>query len=206
MPAAANEADFEDPLSRRCALGEQVGREIFLDPSGHERLAVVNGGIIDPVRYDLPRNTRIYRFATFERGVAHGIGGGWWVERRELEQLIRFAQAKDRTLAYAVRLLCAVPPEWGGALNFLIAARTREPLACWRGLGRSAVATSRDGGPKTRSAIEIRNDIASLRLPQVFIPGLGTNTPDVPSPGATDWLAVDGTWQIEAAKDWLYRV
>jgi hypothetical protein len=112
---AINEADFADPISRRLARGEAVSpkAQIWLDPKGQETVSPRSGGIEDPVRYDIPEDTMLYRFASVSDGAEGAMRGGWWLERHELDQLINFARSNDRSLGYAVRLLCCVPPEWG---------------------------------------------------------------------------------------------
>lgn len=113
MSRAVNESDFADPISRRLALGESLSEDgrLWLDPHGRETVALVNGGMLDPQRYDIPSGTRLYRFASATDGVEGALRGGWWLERRELDQLVRHAQVNGRSLGYSVRLLCCVPPE-----------------------------------------------------------------------------------------------
>ena len=127
--AALNEADFADPTSLLAAMGHSTRPEeqIWLDPSGRTSLAPRTGGMIQPVRYDIKEGSVLYRFGSQLGTPAQTMSGGWWIERRELDQLIRFGEINDRTLGYAVRLLCCVPPEWGTALNLLVAeGRTPE--------------------------------------------------------------------------------
>lgn len=206
MGAAINEADFADPISRRLARGESVAKdnsmEIWLDPHGLERHPITNGGIIDPQRRDIPRRTRLYRFASTHDGVEGTIAGGWWVAQPELERLVRYAEVNGKTLGYAVRLLCCVPPEWGSALNFLVAVRTAADIAAWGGLAGSAVGRSspKPGMPgfaARPTRIDARNDVAALRVPQLFIPG--TRRPGA----AKAMFHFEGCWQTNGAKDWI---
>lgn len=198
-----------DPESRKVAEGFSLRPEdqIWLDPSGRTTLSPRNGGMIDPVRYDLKPQITIYRFASSTDDPQNVMRGGWWVMRPELDQLIRFAEVNGKSLGYAVRLLCCVPPEWGGALNFLIAVRTCEPVAAWRGLANAAYASdrrppggvSRPRGGYTRTEIAARNDIAAWRLHQLYIPGLRAEGM------AARCLQYIGQWQTEGVRDWLFQ-
>jgi hypothetical protein len=208
---AINAADFADPASRQRAMGRSTrpDDQIWLDPQGSEVLAPGSGGMIDPARYEIKEGAALYRFGTYSEKPEALMQGEWWIERPELEQLIRFSEVNDRTLGYAVRLLCCVPPEWGVALNFLILAWARRPLVAWRGLGNSASATDRPRVPRpgqtpppggyTRTEIEARNDIPAWRLNQLFIPGAKREG------AAGRFFQLRGQWQTEGPRDWLYR-
>jgi len=205
MARAINERDFANPISRRLAQGESLGDDgqIWLDPQGREKVPILNGGIIDPKRHDIPKGTQLYRFASVGDQVEGALRGGWWLERRELDHLIRYAQVEQRSLGYAVRLLCCVPPEWGSALNFLVCVRTRATIAAWRGLARSAVARHKPGpkmpaftGGVTR--ITARNEDSDMRVPQLFIPGTRSDG------GPAAMFSYQGQWQTEGAVGWVY--
>ena len=204
---AANERYFADPDSRKAAMGLQTGADavIWLNPSGTETYAIQNGGILDPQRFDIESGTPIYSFTMVTAELKWMVGREWWVDRKCLDQIIRFAQVNQVSMGRAVRLLCCVPLEWGNALNFLIAARTRVTLAAWRGLGNSAAASadliSPAGNPigKSYSETPARNDIAAWRCPQLFIPGLKALGAD-----ATAWLSLEGQYQLGDAATWLY--
>lgn len=197
---AINADAFADPVSRRLAAGEQVGSAtIWLDPRGDEQLTVINGGVIDPQPHPLAAGTRLYRFGSHARGVEHVLRGGWWLERAQLDHLINWARQHDRTLGYAARQLCCLPPEWGNDLNFLIAVETRGLIMAWRGLAASAVGVDRStrlpGFARQPTVTTARNDIAALRVPQLFIPGTRER--------ADAMFAFDGQWQTEGARDWV---
>ncbi|HUB13544.1 MAG TPA: hypothetical protein VMB34_16470 [Acetobacteraceae bacterium] len=205
MGRAINEQDFADPISRRLARGESLSddAQLWLDQYGSTRIPILNGGIIDPERHDIKEGTRLYRFASVSDGVEGALRGGWWLQRRELDHLIRYAQVNDRTLAYAVRLLCCVPPEWGSALNFLVAVTARAEIAAWRGLANSAFARFEPGAGMSKVAagvtrITARNEDSDLRVPQLFIPGTRRSG----GPGAM--FSYQGQWQIEGAIDWVF--
>jgi hypothetical protein len=205
MASAINGTDFADPVSRRLARGESLGgaNEIWLDPWGHSTVPITNGGIVDPEPYEIAAGTKLYRFSSTSGGAEEALRGGWWLERRELDHLVRYAQVNDKTLGYAVRLLCCVPPEWGSALNFLVAVEAAGRLLAWRGLANSAVGVSAPNPtlpPFAQSVTRItaRNDIAGLRVPQLFIPGTRR-------PGATAAMfRYQGQWQTEGARDWIF--
>ena len=101
-----------------------------------------------------------------------------------------------------MRLLCCVPPEWGSALNFIVAVRTARQLLAWRGLANSATGAfvPPPGTPAAAAGttrITARNDIAALRVPQLFIPGTSRD-----GAGAAMFLH-EGHWQTEGAVDWV---
>ncbi len=203
--AAINARDFADPISRRLARGEQIGAgsQLWLDPRGESTLSIINGGIVDPQPYPIGPDVTLYRFGSTAQEVAGVMSGGWWLERRELDQLISWSRINQRSLGYAVRLLCCVPPEWGSALNFLIAVRTVGSIMAWRGLANTAVAAyvPPAGMPKFAggtTVITARNDTAALRVPQLFIPG--TRSPGGPSA----MFSFTGQWQTDGAADWVF--
>ena len=109
--------------------GESLSEDskVWLDPYGRETSPIINGGIIDPHRYDIAEGTILYRFASITDGAEQAMRGSWWLERPELDQLIRYGQMNSKTLGYAVRLLCCVPPEWGSALNLLCESELPAP-------------------------------------------------------------------------------
>jgi hypothetical protein len=207
MVWAVNEEDFANPISRRLARGESLtegSSQVWLDPFGREKAApVTNGGIIDPCRYEIAKRTSLYRFASVTDGAEQALRGGWWLERRELDHLIRYAEVNNKTLGYAVRLLCCVPPEWGSALNFIVCVKAAGVIAAWRGLANSAAAkyTLKQGGPNAIAGvtrINAQNDVAALRVPQLFIPGTKRD-------GATRVMFLyEGQWQTEGATDWIH--
>jgi hypothetical protein len=197
VPSVLNERDFTDPRSRQLALGMAIdpAARIWLTPRGDETMAPQNGGMIRPMRHDLPPNTSIYRFADSRYGVEGALSGGWWMERRELDRLIRFSELNDKPISFAVRLLCCVPPEWGSRLDSLVCARTRGWLAAYRGLANSAWA--RDA--ISRTEIPARNDVAEWRLHQIFIPGLR-------GPGAYRRLLIfQQQWDTSKGVSWIFR-
>jgi hypothetical protein len=205
MASAINEQDFANPISHRLAIGDTPGlAQIWLDPRGRETHTVATGGMVDPVRYEIEAGATLYRFASYADGAEAAMRGGWWIERQQLDQLIRYGELNGKTLGYAVRLLCCVPPEWGVALNFLIRVKARSLLAAWRGLANTAVAPGKPptgaspAGSGMATVISARNDIAALRVPQLFIPGTRNE-------GAAQALFIfEGQWQTEGPKDWIF--
>ena len=204
MAIAVNEQDFADPISRRLAIGETPGlAQIWLDPRGRETHTIATGGMVDPMRYEIEPGTALYRFASYSDGVEGAMRGGWWIERQQLDHLIRYGEVNSKTLGYAVRMLCCVPPEWGVALNFVIRVKARRLLAAWRGLANTAVAPFKPSSGMSAvgagtTVITARNDIAALRVPQLFIPGTRSD-------GATSAMfSFEGQWQTEGATDWVF--
>lgn len=204
MATAVNEQDFADPISRSIAIGETPGlAQIWLDPYGHERRTVATGGIVDPHRHEISPGTALYRFASYTDGVEGAMRGGWWLERKQLEHLIRYSEVNGKTLGYAVRLLCCVPPEWGVELNFLIKVSAYRLLAAWRGLANTAVASS---GPAAVSphirprptVITAHNENSELRVPQLFIPGTRRDG------AARAMFTFGGQWQTAGPADWIF--
>lgn len=99
------------------------------------------------------------------------------------------------------RLVGCVPPEWGSNLDLVVRVRLRADLLAFRGLANSAVGTDAQG----RTAIEARNDIASWRLPQLFIPGLRDPRTGAPTGRHGQWFQHDGSWPVRNSFSWIYR-
>jgi hypothetical protein len=205
MTRAINEEDFANPISRRLAMGESLGEkdQLWLDPLGREKLARATGGILNPARYEIAKGTRIYRFASVTDGPERTMSGGWWVARPELDHMINFASREGKTLGYVVRLLCCVPPEWGSALNFIVAVRTTGLVAAWRGLANTAAAEFKlePGMPRAAAGTTLifaQNRSSDTRVNQLYIPGTRRE-------GATRAMfSYEGQWQTEGAPDWIY--
>lgn len=204
MAYAVNERDFIDPVSYRIASGAVPGLgELWLDPHGHKKRAIVTGGMIDPKRYAIERGTHLYRFASQSDGAEGAMRGGWWIERSQFDHLIRYASVQQKSIGYAVRLLCCVPPEWGAALNFIIRVRAAAEVVAWRGLARTAVAdfkvpTGMSNVARGTTVITAHNTNADLRVPQLFIPGTRN------AGASRAMFSFEGQWQTEGAKDWLF--
>ena len=219
---AANDTYFNDPRSRNFALGLQTKPKdlIWLDPKGNQKHAIQNGGIIDPRKYVIDPSTRIYSFTSVTSEIVDMLGRDWWVDRKALDQIIRFASVNKISIGYAVRLLCCVPIEWGNKLNFLIPARTKVALAAWRGLANSAAGSADLVSPTGRvigrvgSETPARNDIAAWRCLQLHIPGLGgfyfqgadqKQALEARKANALSYLSLDGgPYQLEDAATWVY--
>ncbi|MBU3056566.1 hypothetical protein [Pseudomonas indica] len=201
----ANDREFHRPTSRLWAMGVDTRAESAVtDTRGNVLLHAQTGGMISPQRYELPRNTQLYRFASGSAPIPRAITGGWWVAEPEFEKLTRFAQVHDLHVAMAARYLCCVPPEWSD-MGLLMRVRVEKPLLAYRGLGNSVVVPKSDGLGHVR--MEPNNDIAARRLHQLFIPGLqeyAAKTPEQVVPGA---LALERYWKLESAdtqRGWFY--
>lgn len=169
MTAFANGTAFNEPGSRLSAMGTDTSRSrAIVDPLGHVLAFATTGGMIDIDRRELGAGTTIYRFGSARppRDVAKGA---WWIERREFEKLINFADSNGISIGMAMRLLCLVPIEWSDA-SVLIRGRVSQGLLAWRGLANSVVAVMTN----ERGTVHMphSNEIAARRLHQLFIPGL----------------------------------
>jgi len=189
MPVFINRAAFNDIASWQKALGVDLNaQKAIVDPNGRVLAYAQTGGMIAPQRYELTPGTKIFRFGVIERGALGVAAGPWWVERAELDQLIRFAETWDLTLGAAVRYLCLVPPEWSD-ITLLVRVRVERPLLAWRGLANSVVTPAAGGGPPVR--LPHQNDVAARRVYQLFVPGLD-------APGITQTaIAIENDYPLD---------
>ena len=125
--------------------------------------------MISPKRFELTPKSTIYRFGSARRTAQEVAKGGWWIERREFEQLLNFANTHGIFVGLAMRLLCLVPPEWSDA-SLLIRGRVVRSLVAWRGLANSVVTPMKSGSGCVR--MPHQNEISARRIHQLFIPGL----------------------------------
>jgi hypothetical protein len=201
----ANQAAFNHPFSRMQAMGKNTRPSAaIVSPSGKPLIYPQTGGIINPVREELRVGAVIYRFAGGSAKLNDAVTGGWWVHKKEFEQICNYAEQKKITVPMAARMLCCVPPEWSD-MGTLMRATVREPLLAYKGLGNNVSQPTKDGlGNVNMTA---HNHIAALRLHQLFIPGLSDvakATADRVMPGA---LLVERHWKFtkeEANRGWLY--
>lgn len=169
MTAFANRAAFEDPRSRLQAIGTDLSPDrAIVDAHGRVLAHARTGGMIDPVVHELHPGTVLYRFGG-QRHPRDIAKGGWWIARREFQQLVNFAIGHDIFVGLAMRMLCLVPPEWSDATT-LVRARVEVGLLAWRGLGNSVVTPMRGGKGMVR--MPHQNEVSARRLHQLFIPGL----------------------------------
>lgn len=171
MPAFANRHAFEDPRSRLQAIGTDLSPErAIVDAHGRVLAHARTGGMIDPVPHELRPGATLYRFGG-RRDPRDIAKGGWWIDKREFQQMVNFAIGHDIYVGLAMRLLCLVPPEWSDATT-LVRARVEVDLLAWRGLGNSVVTPMRGGKGMVR--MPHQNELSARRLHQLFIPGLAT--------------------------------
>jgi hypothetical protein len=170
MPTFVNQRAFDDPNSRRRALGMDLNpKNAIVDARGNVLAYAQTGGMIGPSRWALAPGAKIYRFGGAGRTPLQVAAGAWWLEHDQFEKLLSFAQTHDLQVGLAARLLCLVPPEWSD-MSLLVRARVARDLLAWRGLANSVVTPAKTGGPMVR--LPHQNEIAARRLAQVFVPGL----------------------------------
>lgn len=197
MPSFANQTAFDDPNSYRQACGENLDpNTAFKDPQGNILFRVQTGGMISPIRTELPQGTTLFRFAA---GTAGGLGamkGGWWVAKPEFDRVIRFGQVHGISDAMAARILLGVPPEWSD-MGTLVRVRITDPLLAWRGLANSVVVPYPGGGPQVQMLHQNAN--SERRLHQLFVPGVA-RLPRAPFLYENEWRFT----AAEAMRGWLY--
>lgn len=170
MSQIANRAAFEQARSRRVAIGTDLSpARAIVDAGGAVLAHARTGGMIDPERHLLNTGSTIYRFGGGRAPPRDVAKGGWWLEKREFQQLVNFAISHDIHLGLAMRVLCLVPPEWSDA-SLLVRARVVHDLLAWRGLGNSVVTPAK--GRKGVVRLPHQNQISARRLHQLYIPGL----------------------------------
>ncbi len=170
MDRIANRLAFDRPESRARAMGVDFSAaQAIVDARGTVLAYARTGGMLDPQRAELKPGVSIYRFGGGGRSADRIAQGAWWLEQRQFERLVSFANVHQMHVGLALRLLCLVPPEWSD-LDMLVRARTRVGLLAWRGLAATVITPAGDGGPDVR--LPHRNDIAEHRLHQIYVPGL----------------------------------
>jgi hypothetical protein len=201
----ANQTAFNDPKSRMQALGKDTRpAKAIVNLQGQPIIYNQTGGMINPQREELKAGLTLYRFASGALPLAKAVTGGWWVHKKEFEQIVNFAEQKGIAVPMAARMLCCVPPEWSD-MGTLVRAVVREPLLAYKGLGNNVSVAVTDGGGNVN--MTAHNNIAALRLFQLFIPGLETvaqASADRVVPGA---LTPEREWKFgkaEANRGWLY--
>lgn len=201
----ANQTAFNNPLSRMQAMGKNTRpTAAFVDTRGKPLIYPQTGGMINPQREEIREGAVLYRFAAGSAKLTDAVTGGWWVHKKEFDQIFSYAQQKGVAVPMAARMLCCVPPEWSD-MGTLIRATVREPLLAYKGLGNHVVQPVADGLGSVK--MTANNHIAALRLYQLFIPGLSDvaqKTADRVLPGA---LLVERQWTFskeDANRGWLY--
>lgn len=194
-----NQSHFDDPDNHRRARGTDLNpAHAITDARGNVLAYARTGGMMMPQRHEIPAGVHLFRFGNAGAGALGVAAGSWWIDRPGLEQIIRFGQVWNLSVGMAMRMLCLVPPEWSDA-TLLVRARSCEPFLAWRGIGNSVVTPARDGGPDVR--MPQQNDIASRRLPQLFIPGLYSDA------AVRAALQVEQSYPLDKAESlrgWIY--
>lgn len=179
MSMFANQAAFDRPESRAEASGVNLSpSQAIVDAQGQVLAHARTGGMINPQRHVLSSGTRLFRFGRSGLSPQAVARGGWWLEAREFERLVSFANAQGIYLGLAMRLLCLVPPEWSDATQ-LVRVRVARGLLAWRGLANTVV-TPIAGGLGTLR-LPHANEISERRLHQLYLPGLAGLSPIEPA-------------------------
>lgn len=195
MSMFANQAAFDRPESRAAAAGINLSpAQAIVDPQGRVLAHARTGGMISTQRHVLSSGTRLFRFGRSGVSPQQVAVGGWWLEAREFERLVSFANAHGIYLGLAMRLLCLVPPEWSDATQ-LVRARAVRGLLAWRGLANTVV-TPIAGGLGTLR-LPHPNEISERRLHQLFIPGLAEQSPIEPALSIERVFALDPKTSVE---------
>jgi hypothetical protein len=189
MGMFANQAAFDQAANRAAALGISLSpAQAIVDPQGRVLAHARNGGMIHPQRHPLPQGTRLFRFGNSQKTPQQVAQGGWWLQAREFDNLVSFANAHGLHLGLAMRLLCLVPPEWNDATQ-LVRARVAHGLLAWRGLADTVV-TPIAGGLGTLRLPHM-NEISARRLHQLYIPGLAESSKVEPALAIERVFALD---------------
>ena len=189
MSMFANQAAFDRPESRAAAAGINLSpAQAIVDPHGRVLAHARTGGMLNAQRHALWHGTRLFRFGRSHQSPPEVARGGWWLEAREFERLISFANTHGIYLGLAMRLLCLVPPEWSDAAQ-LVRARVARPLLAWRGLANTVVTPMAGGLGTVR--LPHPNEIAERRLHQLYIPGLAELSPIEPALAIERVFALD---------------
>lgn len=196
---AWNSAAFMHPHARSRATGhDPSGARDLVDEKGNVLARITNGGMINPSRHELRKDTVIFRFGAIGTSPRQVKQGEWWLEQREFEKIQSFGQVHRISAVAAARFLCLVPPEWSN-MGTLIRARANTDLLCYRGLGNSVYVPKKDGLGDLR--LPHQNDISARRTFQLYIPGL-FGVPELSNP-----LSIEQSWTFPRTmtmQGWLY--
>lgn len=189
MSMFANQSAFDRPSSRAAAAGINLSPvQAIVDAQGHALAHARTGGMIDAQRRTLWSGTRLFRFGRGSQSPQEVARGAWWIEAREFERLVSFANTHGIFVGLAMRLLCLVPPEWSDASQ-LVRARVTRNLLAWRGLANTVV-TPIAGGLGTLR-LPHQNEFSERRLHQLYIPGLTEQSPIEPA------IAIERTFALD---------
>ncbi|MEO8346374.1 MAG: hypothetical protein ABI607_11835 [Betaproteobacteria bacterium] len=199
MTIYANGAAFDERKSRLLALGTDVSAgKAIVDLHGNVLAYPRSGGMINPERYELEPNSKLFRFGGGAADPQAIAKGSWWIEHREFATLLRFGATHGISVGLAMRLLCLVPPEWSDA-TILVRARVTRSLLAWRGVSNSVVIPPGAGHKIVN--MPHQNDIAARRLHQLFIPGLSEIKSHDPA------ISIENVYRLdskESAQGFLY--
>jgi hypothetical protein len=195
MSMFANQAAFDRPESRAAAAGINLSpSQSIVDLQGRVLAHARTGGMINTQRDTMWNGTRLFRFGRSTQSPQEVARGGWWIEAREFERLVSFANAHGIYLALAMRLLCLVPPEWNDATQ-LVRARVARGLLAWRGLANTVVTPIANGLGTLR--LPHLNEISERRLHQLYIPGLAEQSPIEPAIAVERVFVLDPKTSVE---------
>ena len=155
--------------------------------------AAASAGIISPHQVCLTPGMWICRFAasTDPDGKATDPSAlhraPWWMSSDDFRKLLFATQNSKFNYKFYARLWLAVKSEWS-AMDRLIIARVRAPLAAWAGRGR----TMRDQMPNGMTFVyQTPKD-----LTQLYIPGLTVRAGDSNSGYNLSKIAVDSVNEV----------
>lgn len=192
----ANQYFFDRPDALPVARGMDQSSYLYqADGTVHW---IRNGGIVHPVRHEIPTGSRLIRFGKILPHFA--LQGGWWLEWAAYKQVETFAVQNKISVQLACRLLCCVPPEWS-QMTVVLQVRTIAPLLAYR--GNPALVEIVDRNERVGKIIvpeslrkPVVNKMAIVRdannnlVPQLYIPG--TASADM----RRDAMLVEGTGQL----------
>ncbi|WP_310496943.1 hypothetical protein [Sandarakinorhabdus sp.] len=168
MSEFVNQRFFDRPDALLAARGAD-SRQSISGPDGDVLVWITNGGIARPERIELASGTRLVRFA----GTGHpasAMAGCWWLTFAEYARIEQLADSKGLPAGTAVRILCAVPPEWS-SMDVIVQVRSKAPLLAYVGQG----APARQGTPLAGVSTVLSGwELGVSPARQLFIPGMGS--------------------------------
>jgi hypothetical protein len=132
------------------------------------------GGMIAPRPEYIPSGRPLVRFGSFRDGAPReeasgpqyfgrgAASGAWWLEWSAYKTIERYSDQIGESVTFAIRLICAIPKEWGD-LSYIVQGTTRSPLMAYAGHGRPARWGKGVIDPLARG---------KPRIEQLYIPGL----------------------------------
>ena len=126
-------------------------------------------GISNPIDYNIPRGTKLYRFVDINRGPHRLVANGpWWFEFDYFIHMEKFAERHGYDLSYCARLFLAILHEYSQITGY-VSARTTLPLKALKGRGSVQYSSGKNAkDPARMIPMQSINEVYQLYIPGLF--------------------------------------